>query len=157
MDTNGIDFILHSGAFAAQRHDEHTYYSTDAKRVGVRLRGSVEHFEHIFVYGDVFYDFINHENLNQPKAFTKHREFGIELGAGLRFPVHLGHTGLILEGEFTTPFHLFDPALLASIKWERNRASIAFGNKIIARNASLLNLELNFEYKILPRIHKKKT
>jgi len=158
-DKDGVDFILHTGAFANQNHDQNTYYEWDATSVGMRLRGTFEHFEHMFVYGECFYRSSEYENKYfKPSIFTRNQGIDLDFGAGMKFPVPIGKTGFIFEGEFTTPFNYFNPVLTAQLKWENEAEnfSASLRNGIVARDASVWNPGFHFEYRILPRRHTRK-
>ncbi|MBP6866459.1 MAG: hypothetical protein KBC12_02880 [Candidatus Pacebacteria bacterium] len=158
-DTDGIHPILYAGAFAVKNHDEHTYYEWDATSVGLELRGTFEHFENLFVYTELFYRVSEQENkYYTPSTFTRDQGVEVEFGAGMKFPVAIGDTGFFIEGELTSPFNFFNPALAANLKWENKseNLSVSFGNRIIARDASIWNPGFHFEYRILPRKHSKK-
>lgn len=158
-DTDGIHTILHIAAFASKEHDEHTHYELNSNNVGLRLRGTLEHFEYLFIYGKFFHSKSEHENkyLN-PSTFHTYREFELEFGAGMKFPIPIGNTGLILEGEFSTPFTFFNPVLSTQLKWENHAENFSVGieNSIFARNASIWNPGFYFEYKIPPRKQKRR-
>jgi len=153
-DTNGIHPILYVGAFAEKNHDEFTYYEWNATSVGLELRGTFEHFENLFIYAECFYRASEQENKYfKPSIFTRNQGIDLDFGAGMKFPVPIGKTGFIFEGEFTTPFNFFNPVLSAHLKWE-NKAenfSASLSNGIVARDASIWNPGLHFQYRILPR------
>jgi len=158
-DTDGIHPILFVAAFAQKNHDEHTRYEWNAFSTGLRFSGTFEHFEHIFVYGECFYRSSEYENKYfKPSVFTKDQGLDLDFGAGMRFPVQIGETGFIFEGEFTIPFNFFNPILTAQLKWENEAENFSAGlrNSIVARDASIWNPGIHFEYRILPRRHSRK-
>ncbi len=149
-DTNGIDFLFNPSIFGSKVHDENTFYMWDAWNTGTRLTGSIEHFSNVFIYIELFYEREKYTDLYaSPTRAHKGGSLRAEPGVGMRFPVEIGETGLLIEGEATMPFSVFRPALEAKLKWENEKVSVGLGNKIVTGYASLFNPTIQFEYKFV--------
>ncbi len=137
-----------SGPFFALYKDKQRDYRWRSKNIGVRGYGSLGIF---VLYSDFYYeDYLGEHTAFAIPVFEKSQEFRMELGAGIKVPVQIGETGIRFEGEMTSPFERFSPALEIKLGWENKnkRFVFSFGNKIVVEYTSLFNPTIFVGYRI---------
>ncbi|MDQ3075732.1 MAG: hypothetical protein M3Q34_01240 [bacterium] len=137
-DSHQIRPEIWSGPFFATYKDRQRDYRWHSTNIGIKTNVNLGIF---LVYSEIFNEnYTGEHTAFAVPVFEKSKEFRIEFGGGIKVPVEIGETGIIFEGELTSPFGEFRPALEMKIGWENKRFGFFLGDKIVVEYASLVNM-----------------